>query len=58
MNRFSFLFQGANQLEMPKSFIFFLNTYLFKPIEISYLCVILFDILYQIILLEYLHFKG
>ena len=49
MKTLSFFASAAIRLEMPKSFIFYLITYLIKSIEISYLYVILFDLLYKII---------
>ena len=52
MKRSNFFSPGANQLEMAKSFIFFLINYLFKSIEISYLFVIFITLLYQIIIIR------
>ena len=52
MKRFNFLSPGANQLKKTKSFNFFLIRYLYKSIEMLYLCVIFIYLLYQIIIIK------
>ena len=58
MKRFNFFSPGVNQLEMAKSFTFYLIIYLFKSIEISNLCVIFISLYIENLLLENLNFKG
>ena len=50
--RFNFFSPRANQLEIAKSFIFFLIRYLFKSFEISNLSVIFSYLLYQKIIIR------